>query len=212
MGCLTFPFKLLGLLLFLALLLAGWLYRDRLLEWGRGALGTRPPSAEVGTPTPAALSRARRSLARLGQPGVDSVLLGPDETASLLRDAVGPAVAGQVDSLRVQLSEGRLGFGASLRTARLPRELLGPLAIAVRSREPISASGAVRMLRPGSAEWVIDRLMVRDFPLPSEAVPKVIGRAFGDGGRGTLPLTLPASVRDIRVHPGGVTLFAREAR
>src|SRR5512140_2777019 len=160
MGCLTFPFRLLGLLLVVALLVAGWFYRDRLLEWGRGTLGTRPPSTEAGTPSPAALSRARRSLARLGQPGVDSVVLGPDETASLLRDAVGPAVAGQIDSLRVQLGEGRLGFGASLRTARLPRELLGPLAIAVRSREPISAGGAVRMLRPGSAEWVIDRLTV----------------------------------------------------
>ena len=212
MGCLTFPFRLLGLLLLVALLVAGWFYRDRVLEWGRGALGTRPPTTEVGTPSPAALSRARRSLARLGHPGVDSVVLGPDETASLLRDAVGPAVAGQIDSLRVELSEGRLGFGASLRTARLPRELLGPLAIAVRSREPISAAGAVRMLRPGSAEWVIDRLTVRDFPLPSEAVPKVLGRAFGNGSHGTLPLTLPPSVRDIRVHPAGVTLFTREAR
>ena len=212
MGCLTFPFKLLGLLLFIALLVAGWFYRDRLLEWSRGAVGTRPPSAEVGTPGPAALSRARSALARLGRSGVDSVVLGPDETASLLRDAVGPAVATQIDSLRVQLSEGRIGFRASLRTARLPRELLGPLAIAVRSREPISASGTVRMVRPGGAEWVIDRLTVRDFPLPSEAVPKVIGRAFGDSSRGSLPLKLPPSVRDLRVHPAGVTLFTREAR
>lgn len=212
MGCLTFPFKVLAFLLFVALLAAGWLYRDRVLEWGRGTFGTPAPSTEVGTPSPAALSRARGSLARLGRAGVDSVVLGPDETASLLRDAVGPAVAGQIDSLRVQLSEGRVGFRASLRTARLPRELLGPLAIAVRSREPISAGGTLRMLRPGTAEWMIDRLTVRDFPLPSEAVPKVIGRAFGDGSRSTLPLTLPESVRDIRVHPSGVTLFKREAR
>jgi len=212
MGCFTFPFKLLGVLLLIALLVAGWLYRDRLLEWGRGALGTRPPSAELGAPSPAGLSRARSALARLGRSGVDSVVLGPDETASLVREAIGPAVAGQIDSLRVQLGEGRLGFRASLRTARLPRELLGPLAIAVRSREPISAAGTVRMLRPGGAEWVIDRLTVRDIPLPSEAIPRVIGRAFGDSSRNGLPLTLPASVRNLRVHPAGVTLFARDAR
>ena len=212
MGCLTFPFRVFAFLLFLALLAAGWLYRDRILEWGRGTFGTRAASIEVGTPSATALARAHGSLARLGRPGVDSVVLGPDETASLLREAVGPAVAGQIDSLRVQLSEGRVGFRASLRTARLPRELLGPLAIAVRSREPISAGGTVRMLRPGTAEWVIDRLTVRDFPLPSEAVPKVIGRAFGDGSRNTLPLALPPSVRDIRVQSAGVTLFQREAR
>jgi hypothetical protein len=212
MGCLTLPFRVLAFLLLVALLVGGWLYRDRLLEWGRGTFGTRPPSAEVGTPSPAALSRARGSLARLGRPGVDSVVLGPDETASLLRDAVGPVVARQIDSLRIDLSEGRVGFRASLRTARLPRELLGPLAVAVRDREPISAGGTVRMLRPGAAEWVIDRLTVRDFPLPSEAVPRVIGRAFGDQSRSALPLTLPSTVRDIRVHAAGVTLFTREVR
>jgi hypothetical protein len=212
MGCLTFPFRILAFLLLLAVLAGGWLYRDRLLDWGRGTFGARSPSAEVGTPSSAALSRARGSLARLGRPGVDSVVLDPDETASLLREAVGPAVARQIDSLRVDLSEGRVGFRASLRTARLPRELLGPLAVAVRDREPISAGGTVRMLRPGAAEWIIDRLTVRDFPLPSEAVPRVIGRAFGDNSRSALPLALPPTVRGIRVHPAGVTLFTREVR
>jgi hypothetical protein len=48
MGCLTLPFRVLAFLLFLALLVAGWLYRDRILEWGRSTFGTRPPSTEGG--------------------------------------------------------------------------------------------------------------------------------------------------------------------
>lgn len=211
MGCLTLPIRLFGLLTLVLLLLAGWLYRDRLLEWGRGAAGARHATVTVGLPTPAGLSRARTALARLGR-GADSVVLGADETASLLRDALGAGIADQMDSLRIQLGDGRVGFRASLRTARLPRELLGPLAVAVRGHEPVSGAGAVRMVQPGEAEWAVDRLTIRDFPLPSEAVPRAISRAFGDTARRTLRLALPRTVRGLRVRSDGVTLFAQESR
>jgi hypothetical protein len=212
MGCLTFPFRVLGFLLILALVAAGWLYRDRLLEWGRGVTGTPRASVSIGTPSPAALARARAALARLEQGQADSVVLDADASASLMAQALGPVVGGQMDSLRVRLSDGRVGFDASLRTARLPRELLGPLAIAVRSREPIAATGAVRMVEPGMAEWDIDRLSVRDIPLPRETVPRLLARAFGDSARRTLPLALPQVVRELRVRPEGVTLYSRSVR
>ena len=212
MGCLTFPFRLLGFLLLLLLLLAGWLYRDWLLEWGRRATGAQPPAAAVGTPSPAALARARSALQRLQQGRADSVVLDADASASLMAQAMGPLVADQLDSLRVSLGSGRLGVDASLRTARLPRELLGPLAIAVRSREPVSAAGAVRVTGPGRAEWEIDRASIRDIPLPREAMPRLLGRAFGDTARRALPLLLPAGVQDLQIRPNGVTLYGREAR
>lgn len=212
MGCLTFPFRVLGFLLLLLLLLAGWLYRDRLLEWGRSVTGARPPAAAVGIPSTAALARARSALQRLQRGRADSVVLDADASASLMAQAMGPLVADQLDSLRVSLGNGRLGVNASLRTARLPRELLGPLAIAVRSREPVSAAGAVRMIAPGRAEWEIDRASIRDIPLPREAMPRLLGRALGDTARRALPLMLPAGVQDLRIRPDGVTLYGREAR
>lgn len=129
-----------------------------------------------------------------------------------MAEALGPVVSGQLDSVRVRLSDNRVGFDGSLRTARLPRELLGPLSVAVRSREPITAAGAVRMVEPGLAEWDIDRLSIRDIPLPREAVPRLLARALGDTTRRTLPLLLPQVVRDLRVRPEGVTLYRREAR
>jgi hypothetical protein len=211
MGCLTLPFRLIGALLVVLLLVGAWLYRDQLLEVGRGAAGHRAPAAAVGVPSPAALGRARTALARL-RAGADSVVLDPDESAALLGQAIGPAMAGQLDSLRIRLSDGRVAFTASLRTARLPRELLGPLAIAVRRQEPIAAAGAVQMRKPGLAEWDIDRMSVRDIPLPREAVPRVIARAFGDSSRRALPLALPQSVQDLRIRPAGVTLYARPSR
>ena len=212
MGCLTLPFRVLGFLLLLLLLMAGWLYRDQLLEWGRRATGDRPPAVAVGTPSPAGLARARSALQRLQRGGTDSVVLDADASASLIAEALGPVVAGQLDSLRMRLSDGRLGVDASLRTARLPRELLGPLTIAVRSREPVSAAGAVRMTGPARAEWEIDRGSIRDIPLPREAMPRLLGRAFGDSARRALPLILPAGVQDLRIRPDGITLYGREAR
>jgi hypothetical protein len=212
MGCLTFPVRVLGFLFLLLLLLGGWLYRDRLIEWGRHATGARPPAAAVGAPSPAGLARARVALQRLRRGDVDSVVLDADASASLMAEALGPLVADQLDSLRVRLSDGRLGVDASLRTARLPRELLGPLSIAVRSREPVSAAGAVRMTGAGRAEWEIDRASIRDIPLPREAVPRLLGRAFGDSARRALPLMLPSGVQDLRIRPDGVTLYGREAR
>lgn len=212
MGCLTFPFRVLGFLLLLLLLAGGWLYRDQLLEWGRSATGARGPAAAVGTPSPAGMARARSALQRLQRGRADSVVLDADASASLMAEALGPIVAAQLDSLRMRLSDGRLGIDASLRTARLPRELLGPLAIAVRSREPVSAAGAVRMTGPGRAEWEIDRASIRDIPLPREAMPRLLGRALGDSARRALPLTLPGGVEDVRIRPDGVTLYRQAAR
>ena len=209
MGCLTLPFRLLGLLLLVALLAAGWLYRDEIADLVRGRLGHRAPAGAEGRPSAAALARARRAMGGLSR-GADSVLLDADESASLLREALGPLVSGQVDSIRLDLSEGRIGFRASLRTARLPRELLGPLSAAVRSREPISAAGSVRTVAPGRAAWEIDRLSIRDIPLPRDAVPKLLGRAFGDTTRRALPLELPPPVAAIRVHPEGIALLRRD--
>lgn len=211
MGCLTFPFRVLGFLLLLLLLIGGWLYRDQLLEWGRGATGARPPATAVGTPSAAGLARARSAVQQLQRGRADSVVLDPDASASLMAEALGPVVAGQLDSLRVRLSDGRVGVDASLRTARLPRELLGPLTIAVRSREPVSAAGVVRMTGSGRAEWEIDRGSIRDIPLPREAMPRLLSRAFGDSARRAVPLTLPGGVEDIRVRSDGVTLYRRAA-
>ena len=99
MGCLTFPFRLLSLLLILALAAAGWLYRDQLLEWGRGVTGARRATVSVGTPSPAGLARARAALARLQRGEADSVVLDADESASLMAQALGPVVTGQLDSV-----------------------------------------------------------------------------------------------------------------
>lgn len=209
-GCLLAPFRLFGCLTLILLLLAGWLYRDRLGDWGRDLLrrARHQPAAvtETGTPSPAALTDGRRKLAQL-RGGRDSVTLTADETASLLSDVLGPYMRGTFDSIRVQLSEGSVEVRAMANTARLPAGLLGPLGMAVRGYEPMTARGPFSVAGPGRGAWRIEALSFRSFPLPSEVVPRLMQKVTGDTSR-AVPVPLPRDIRSVMVHGDGVTFYS----
>jgi hypothetical protein len=214
MGCLTAPFKVLGCLGLLAALLVGWLYRDRVVREGRRILGQieapgekRPPSASAGRPGTRSLASARAKIDSLNGWRADSVVLSPSEVASLMGADLAPKFRKELDSLQVELLDGEVQVRARLRTARLPRELIGPLAKALRANEPVEATGPLRVLRPGAGEWAVRSFRIRDFPVPAPAVPRLISRALDEPGRKTVPWTVPAGIRTIRIHPGGATLY-----
>lgn len=214
MGCLTAPFKLLALLLFVVLLGLGWLYRDRLADMGRAALreatGAPAPAVDTGRPSAEALESAQRKVQSL-EGAADSVVLTAAETASLFQRGLEPYSRAFFDSMQVRLGDGTVGVTTIVRTERLPSGLLGPFGGALREREPVSADGVVRIVEPGRGAWEIRRLQFRDIPLPRDAIPRLLARASGDSARSDVPLALPASVRDLRVRPDGVTLYG-EAR
>jgi hypothetical protein len=210
MGCLSFPFKLLGGLSLLLLLAIGWLYRDRLgSELNR--LLDRSESSEypigAGRPGSRALGSARAKIDSLNGWRADSVVLTPSEVASLIGAGLDPTVRRQLDSLRVELLDREVAVFAKLATARLPRELIGPLAIALREREPVQAAGPIEVTGPGTAEWRVQSFRIRDFPVPRDAVPRLMAKAFGDSAKQSIPLRIPAGVREIRVRPSGATLL-----
>jgi hypothetical protein len=107
----------------------------------------------------------------------------------------------------VELLEGEVRVHARLRTARLPRELVGPLAAVLQPNEPVEATGPLRVTGPRTGEWAVRSLQIRDFPVPASAVRRLISRAVGDSTRTTVPWTEPAGVRGGRVHRTGVTLY-----
>jgi hypothetical protein len=213
MGCLTAPFKLLALLLFVAALALAWLYRDRLGDMGRAAwreaTGRPAPAVDTGMPSPAALERADRKVESLAR--ADSVILTAEETASLFQRGLEPYSRAFFDSMQVRLGAGTIGVTTIVRTDRLPAGLLGPFGGALREREPVSADGVVRVTEPGRGVWEVRRLQFRDIPLPRDAIPRLLGRATGDSARSEVPLAFPARVGGVQVRPDGVTLY-REAR
>ena len=212
-GCLLAPFRLLGCLVLVLLLAGAWFYRDRLGEWGRQlwrrAQHQSTAVSETGRPSAAALERGRKKLALLGA-GRDSVRLLPDEVASLLSDAFLPYARGTFDSITVQLAERRVTVHAMANTARLPAGLLGPMGMALRDREPVSAEGPLMVTVPGRGAWRIERLSFRDFPLPSEMGPKLMDRVTGDSTP-AVPVRLPAGARAVTVHADGVVFYARSS-
>jgi hypothetical protein len=215
MGCLAAPFRALGCVVFLAVLLGGWLYRDRLVREGRRLLerieapgsAAVPAAAPAGRPGTRALASARAKIDSLNGWQADSVVLTPSEVASLMGSGLTPAFRQALDSLRVELLEDEVLVHARLQTAKLPKDAAGPLAIALRPVEPVEAAGPLRVTAPGSGEWAVRSFRIRDLPVPGPAVPRLVGRAIGDPRRETVPLKLPAGVRAIRVHPGRATLY-----
>ena len=208
MGCLSVPFKLVGGLALVLALVVGWLYRDRLATELRGLFNRSSTEASIssGRPGATALSSAKSKVDSLNGWRADSVVMTASEVASLIGSGLNSSLRRQLDSLEVELQEGEVAVKAKLATARLPRELTGPLAIALRDREPVQAGGPIRVIGPGKAEWVVQSFRIRDFPIPRDAVPKLMAKAFGDTTR-SIPIRIPAGIREIRVHPYGAILF-----
>ena len=209
MGCLTAPFKLIGCLGLIVLLALGWLYRDRLVREGRRLLDRTPATAveSTGRPGLRALRTARAKIDSLNGWRADSVVLTPAEAASLVGSGLDPVLRKQLDSLQVRLLDDEIALTARLRTARLPQEAVGPLAVALREREPIEATGTLRVRTPGEGEWRVRSFRIRDFPVPADLVPGLISRALGRPRRESVTVAIPAGIAEIRIRPTGAILY-----
>ena len=213
MGCLTAPFKVIGCLGLIALLVLGWIYRDRVMREGRRVYdrlqtpGAAKPPAAMARPGARALTSAHAKIDSLNGWRADSVVLTASEVASLMGEGLAPKFRGELDSLRVELLPDEVLVRARLRTARLPKELVGPLAAALQPREPVAATGPLRVIGPGVGEWAVRSVEIRDIPVPASAVPRLVERAHDAPGRRTVPWTVPPGIRAIRIRPGGATLY-----
>lgn len=209
MGCLTAPFKLLGCLGLLVLLVLGYIYREPLEREGRRIMerirGVAPSSS--GRAGLSALESAEAKVDSLNGWRADSVVLTASEFASLVSSGMDNELRSQLDSLRVELLDGEIQVSARLRTASLPPEVIGPLRGILGPTEPVQAAGPVRVTRPGIGEWQVRSFRIGDFPLPDEMVPVLVGQALGDPRRHAVPVKVPEGIRSIRVRPGGAILY-----
>jgi len=213
-GCLTAPFRALGCLVLIAALALGWLYRDQVVRTARGWLARAdgmPPAAAApaGRPGARALASARSKVDSLNGWRADSVVLTPSELASLIGDGMDRELRRQLDSLRVEPIAGELKLRARLRTGRLPSDVVGPLAIALRETEPIEAVGPLRVVRPTVGEWTVRSLRIRELPLPADLVPRVVSRVLGDPAQHVVPVKVPPGVGAIRLAPGAAILYGK---
>jgi hypothetical protein len=183
---------------FVLVLLAGaaiWWYREPIIRVGARWFGPRtealPPTSDiaVGAPTPGAVASGRDKLRRLAEAhGADSVVLTPNEMASLIGAGVDWNVRRTFDSLRVELLDGSFAVHARLDTREIPLDVLGPFAGMVSPREPLRMAGPIVIERPGTARWHIDELSVRGIELPAPVVAQLAQRVAGADGGGAVPI------------------------
>jgi hypothetical protein len=166
----------------------------------------------VGEPDPRGLARAREKVDSLHGWNADSVVLTAGEMASLLASGLPPRVHAHLDSLAVELGEGRVRVSARLETAQIPREALGPLAGALDPWERVAVEGPVVATAPGQAEWRVDALSIRGFTLPAEASRRLVERGLPGAKEGVVPVALPRGIRGLRIRPTGVALYRKETQ
>lgn len=217
-GCLKGIVRLFVFLLLLLGVAAAWWYREPLAHTVERFLGRRPtplpavsPDSGIGAPTPAALASAQVKMASLGRSrgAPDSVLLSPNEMASLVGSGIDWSVRRSLDSLRVELGEGSLAVHARLDTKLIPREALGPLHGLLADREPLRIAGPLAILRPGLARWTVRELSLRGFPFPPPAVRSLARQAAGADSSGAVVLRVDSAIADVAIHPAHVVLYRR---
>ncbi len=199
-------------ILLLLLVAAGWLYRDELTRWLRGRLNPASQAARIGHPSDGAMHSAMQKGDSLLRFHPDSVLLSPDEMASLIASGARFLPTGALDSISVELGDRTIRMRTLVRTAKLPKRLLDYLPVTPDSLEEVIASGTLTPVRSGVAELALTRVLVRGLPVPSELVARMVGKVTGRADDGRLEILLPSTISGFRVRTTGVTIYRNGGR
>ena len=94
--------------------------------------------------------------------------------------------------------------------------VLGPLAGLLNDRERLQLGGSFHVIRPGLSEFRVREIKLRDFKVPSGAIPRLVRQISGskrpDGvAPDALPVTTPRALADVRIANGHVTLYKASA-
>ena len=206
-GCLTLPFRLLGLALLAAGLYLAWIYRDdlrrRIHAW---TADSAPPSVAEGRADPSLVPGVRQRLGELGGSRRDTVLLTAAELASLIAEDVGARFPRALDSVEVRLDPDVVEVRALVDTRKV-RPPLGPAAAVLRDWERVEAGGRLTFRRAGIAEWQIGWARVRGLPIPASLVEGLLRQLSGTAAQGAAEIPLPPSVGGLRVARTGLVLY-----
>jgi len=215
MGCLRSLIARIGCLVVLvALLFFGWVYREQVADVVRRLRGL-PPKADVTWVQPAARTAdAESKLARLGRPGGPAWEdLSAAEIGALLDAALARTGRRVVDSGRVGLLADEVRVGGSLDLSGIPRSALGPFQGALGQREPVVIGGPLAVDSAGRLVLQVTTLKLRDFPFPRTTIPALVRQLRIPGAEGAaVPVPGITGVGDVRVTPERVRFYRSSRR
>jgi hypothetical protein len=214
MGCL----RRVGCLVVLAAIVIGlWITQDKWMRFIRRASNTPEPVAveRVWQPlSPEAAARGRRAIEGLSAArGPVYTNLAANEIASYVVQAAGGAFPASADSVEAAVIGDVLYVRAIVPTKDIARSgALGPLACLLNERERVSLGGSFHVIRPGLSEFQLRDVKLRDFSVPRSAIPRLVqqitkGKKTPGVADNALPVPTPASLADVRIATGRVTLY-----
>jgi hypothetical protein len=211
MGC----FARLGCLVLLALLAAvGWLTRD---QWLSKLTGRPTTAAAVSTWQPLSPEAAARGQKKIDELSSASGPVFSNLTASEVASYVFQTVARTIPASADSAEAAVIGDALYVRAVVPIREIagtgvLGPLGGLLNDRERLQLGGGFRVIRPGLSEFEVREIKLRDFKVPSGAIPRLVQQlSRGSRPEGVSPnglaVTTPRSLADVRIANGRVTLY-----
>jgi hypothetical protein len=212
MGCIA----RLGCLVLLALLaIAGWFTRDRWLSKVSSSPAPVTSTASTWQPlSPAAGARGKRAIDDLAKPsGPVFSNLTASEVASYVFQSAAHTIPATADSAEAAVIGDVLYVRAVVPVKDVAGSgVLGPLAGLLNDRERLQLGGSFRVVRPGLSEFKIREIKLRDFKVPTGAIPRLVQQiSHGPRPEGiaadALPVTTPRSLADVRIANGHVTLY-----
>jgi hypothetical protein len=207
-GCLSLPFRLLGLALLVLAGYVAWSYRREIRRQIHEWTADSGPAGATGRADGADAATTLRRLDSLRAAGADSVVLSASELASLAEALAARVVPGAVDSVEVRLDRDDIEIRARVDTRKVPISF-GPISGIVRDHEYVEAGGRLVFRRAGRAEWEVERVRVRGLPVPNNLVDGMIRQFRGQAAGRAIPFVLPREVTGLRIEPGGLTVYGR---
>ena len=216
MGCIA----RLGCLFVLACLAIGaYFTRDKWLKTTSSTSPSAVSTAPVWEPlSPAAGARGKKAIdAMSSSTGPVFANLRASEIASYVFQTVGRTLPTSSDSVEAAVIGDALYVRAVVPIKDLAGSgVLGPLGGLLNDRERISLGGAFRVVKPGLSEFTIREIKLRDFKVPSGAIPRIVDQlSKGNRPPGLAPNALavptPKTLADVRIANGRVTLYKTTA-
>lgn len=212
MGCL----RRVGCLVVLVAIVIGlWITQDKWMHYVRPGAPRAATVERVWQPlSPDAAARGKRAIDGLATArGPVYANLTANEIASYVVQAAGGAFPSSADSVEAAVIGDVLYVRAIVPTRDIARSgVLGPLAGLLNERERISLGGSFHVIRPGLSEFQLRDVKLRDFSVPHRAIPRLVqqitkGKRTAGVAEDALPVPTPASLADVRIASGRVTLY-----
>ena len=197
----------------LVLLGAGWVLRDRWLA-NPGAEESAA-SGEMWQPlSPEAAERARAAVQRLSSDrGAVFESLHAADVASYIFEELAKQLPRSAEDVHAAVIGERMYVMATVRLSELGgAAVLGPLASMFSERDTVRFGGVFEVVEPGLAQFRVQEIRVRDFPVPVRLIPRLL-REMRRGARPEglaedgLALTIPQHIGDVRIAGNSVTLI-----